>query len=333
MKILVTGGAGFIGSNLAYRLLDLGGDVLVVDDLSTGSFENIDPRSGFRTLDILDDAFTQAVLDYQPDCIVHLAAQPSVVRSVAEPEFTHLVNAEGTRRVAQAAKACGAERVIFASTAAVYGMPPEIPLRETSPTVPINPYGDSKLSGERILEEELRGSGTDFAILRFANVYGPRQSVVGEGGVVAAFCDTLARGEVPFIEGDGGQIRDFIFVGDVVTALVSAIGGEIVFAQEQGTPAAGIYNICTGDPTSIKALAGLMRGITLFAGEYGTAPAREGDIRESVLDGSKALEVFEFSPAVELEDGLALTWKWFAAKHGVSLPGTQVDIPEEIQGF
>ena len=333
MKILVTGGAGFIGSNLAYRLLDLDGDVLVIDDLSSGAFENVDPRSGFRTLDIMDDAFEQAVLDYQPDCIVHLAAQSSVVRSTDDPERTHAVNVEGTRRVAAAARACGAERVVFASTAAVYGAPESVPLSETSPTIPINVYGQSKLDAERVLEAELRGSGVDFAILRFANVYGPRQSAAGEGGVVAIFCDTLARRGVPIIEGDGSQVRDFIFVGDVVTALVSAIGGEMEFAQEPGMPAAGIYNICTGEPTSIAAFAGLMRGITLFPGQYGSAPAREGDIRESVLDGTKARQVFEFAPEVELEDGLALTWKWFATKHGVSLPGTQVDLPEEFQGF
>jgi len=333
MRILVTGGAGFIGSNLVYRLLDLGGDVLAIDDLSTGTFENVDPRSGFRTLDILDPAFDQAVADYQPDCIVHLAAEASVVRSTENPDHAEAVNVEGTRRVARAAKACGAERVVFSSTAAVYGVPAELPLRETSPTAPINQYGASKLEAERVLAEELRGSGVDFAILRFANAYGPRQLAAGEGGVVAAFCDTLARGEAPFIEGDGSQVRDFIFVGDIVSALVSAIGGEIEFAQEASVPAAGVYNISTGEPTSIKGLAGLMRGITLFRGAYGEAPAREGDIPESVLDGTKAREMFEFTPEVELEAGLALTWKWFATKHGVTLPGTEIDLPDGLDGF
>lgn len=324
MKIMVTGGAGFIGSNLVYRLLDLGGEVLVIDNLRTGYFENLDPRAGFRHMDVTDPFFEQACIDFQPDVIVHLAALVFVAESFEKPELARSINVDGTRAVVRAAKACGAERVIFSSTAAVYGIPAETPLTETSPVGPVSPYGETKLEAERIIEEELRGSGVDFAIFRFGNVFGPRQSTEGEGGVVAMFCDALAKGEAPTINGDGEQVRDYIFVADLVTALVSGIGGEIEFAEDPATSAApGIYNISTGKGTSVNELAMELRVHAKFFRPFNHGPARPGDVSVSILSAEKAAATFEFVPEVPLERGLALTWMWFATKHGVDVVGTE----------
>lgn len=323
MKILVTGGAGFIGSNLVYRLLDLGGEVLIVDNLRTGFFENVDPRAGFRHIDILDPEFERACVEFAPDVIVHLAALVFVAESFEQPELAHQINVEGTRAVARAAKACGAERVVFASTAAVYDVSDQ-PVRESSPLNPISPYGKSKLEAEGVLERELRGSGVDFAIFRFANVYGPRQSTVGEGGVVAMFCEALATGHAPVILGTGEQVRDFIFVADIVTGLVSAIGGEIEFAQDPATdPQPGIYNLSTGIGTSVNEIAAALRFHAKFFRPFEYGPARLGDVDYAVLNPSKAAGVFEYATEVTFERGLALTWMWFATKHGVEIVGME----------
>lgn len=314
MRILVTGGAGFIGSNLIHHLLELGGDVLVVDNLSTGKVENLDPRAGFRKLDILDERFLNVCREFAPEVIVHLAAQPSVAESVRNPEHTFDVNVAGTRLVAEAARECGAERMVFASTAAVYGNPAELPLKEISPTAPINPYGESKLQAERCIEDTLRPAGVDFAIFRFSNVYGPRQDALGEGGVVSIFCSTLADKKTPVIYGDGKQVRDFIYVADLVNALTSAIGGDIQFSQDTNrAKAPGVYNISTGQPATIdEVLMNLRMGAEFYgAPEYG--PEREGDIRESILDPSKALEVFDWKANIGLDKGLEATWTWFLA--------------------
>lgn len=312
MKILVTGGAGFIGGNLLYQLIALGGDVYVIDDLSTGDPDNLDPRAKFRKMDICSDEFRAVCNSFKPEVIVHLAAQSSVVRSITDPEENNRINVEGTRNVVEAAIECGAKRLIFASTAAVYGNPVELPLREDSPLAPLNPYGQSKLEGEAIIEESLRDTDIDFAILRFANVYGPRQGGSGEGGVISIFCTALAEGGAPSIEGDGTQTRDFIFVSDVVQALISTIGGDITFkGNPEKQAAAGRYNIGTGKKVSIKEIAASLRMAAQFFGAYGKAPAREGDIRDSVLDSTRALETFEFEAAVELNTGLELSYNWF----------------------
>lgn len=311
MRILVTGGAGFIGTNLVHHLLDIGGDVLVVDNLSTGKTENLDPRAGFRKLDIREDAFLTAVDDYAPDVVVHLAAQPSVGRSVEFPEETFDINLTGTDRVIDATLSSGASRLVFASTAAVYGNPEELPLRETSHIHPINPYGESKLAAEGLIDERLRGTDTDFCIFRFANVYGPRQDTIGEGGVVSIFCDLLASGEKPMIHGDGQQVRDFIYVADIVSALVSAIGGDIEFKQSVDCPAPGRYNISTGEPVTVEQLLNALRPYAEFYGMPQYGPPREGDIRESILSPAKARETFEWVAQVPLDRGLEATWNWF----------------------
>lgn len=312
MRVIVTGGAGFIGSNLVHALLAGRHDVLIIDDLSTGSVANVDPRAGFRKLDILDDALPALFAEFAPDAVVHLAAQASVVVSQRDPERDRAVNAEGTRRIAVAARAAGAKRVISASSAAVYGEPETLPLPETARTEPLSPYGHSKLEAESLLAGELEGSATDFASFRFANVYGPRQDAEGEGGVVAIFCARLAAGETPVIFGDGAQTRDFIFVGDVVAAIIRAIGFEGSLGQ--GDALHGAYNIGTGTATSVSELLMALRTSAKYFGPAENGPAREGDIAHSRLSPDRARETFGFSSQVDLGTGIAMTWNWFSAK-------------------
>ena len=316
MRILVTGGAGFIGSTLVYQLVVLGGEVLVVDNLSTGSFSNVDPRAEFRKIDVTSPEFLEVAREFNPDVIVHLAAQASVANSVDDPDETFRVNVGGTRNVVEAVKACPAcERLVFASTAAVYGDPDRLPIREEDAKKPINPYGQSKLDAEKIIDEELRPLGKDFAILRFANVYGPRQGLAGEGGVISAFAQALARDEVPFIEGDGKQTRDFIYVSDIVFGLISVIGGDIDFVGDPETEDdPGRYNLSTGTSTSIQEVRASFRMAAQFFGKYGQRPAREGDIVDSVLDFSRARSKFEFLPDVDFNTGVEATYEWFKAE-------------------
>lgn len=309
MRVLVTGGAGFIGSNLVWSLIGAGHEVHVVDDLSSGSLENLHPAAMSRTLDITDSRFADAVCEVAPEAIVHLAAQTSVPVSVREPERDRRINVEGTRAVARAAKTCGVRKLLSASSAAVYGEPAEIPLRETALKRPMNPYGSSKLEAERVLAEELRGSGIDFASLRFSNVYGPRQDWRGEGGVVALFAAAMTSGRAPVVLGTGAQTRDFIYVGDVVGAILAALESPDPLAGEGDDGPA--YNISTGTETSIDMLVAHLRAATRYGGPVERGPEREGDIGRSALDPSKAREVFGWVARVPLETGLAMTAKWF----------------------
>lgn len=308
MRVLVTGGAGFIGSNLVHALVGSGDAAGVIDDLSTGSAGNLHPAAWFRHLDILDPAFADAVAEFGPEAVVHLAAQPSVQESIKDPARTHAVNVEGTRVVARAALAAGARMVLSASSAAVYGESAVLPLPETAAKGPANPYGTSKLEAETALTEELRGR-TDFANLRFSNVFGPRQNWRGEGGVVAIFAAQMAAGDEPVIFGDGAQTRDFIYVGDVVSAIVAALDSESPLAGEgRDGPA---YNISTGAEVSVEELALKIRPLAGYTGSIAHAEERPGDIERSALDAAKARETFDWTASVPLDVGLTATLRWF----------------------
>jgi UDP-glucose 4-epimerase len=310
MRVLVTGGAGFIGGALVHALLGGGGEVMVVDDLSTGSIDNLHPAAGFRTIDVTGPGLANVVIGYGPEVVVHFAAQVSVAASIADPDFDWRVNVEGTRAVAAAAVAAGARRVLFASSAAVYGEPQELPLTEESPTEPAVPYGRSKLAAEGVLAEVLRPAGVDFACLRFANVYGPRQRAEGEGGVVAEFGSRMARGVTPTIFGSGTQTRDFIFVADIVSACAAAAAFEGTLAQPGANGPA--YNISTGRATSVNALGEGLRVAMRYPGEIARGQAREGDVAASVLSPRKAADTFGWKAAVDLQAGLGATAAWFS---------------------
>lgn len=311
MRVLVTGGAGFIGSNLVFALLAGGHEVLVIDDLSSGAAANLDPRAAFRKLDILEPECSASIADFAPERVVHLAAQASVTVSLEDPERDWAVNVEGTRAIARAARAAGAGRMVSASSAAVYGEPETLPLPETARKEPLSPYGHSKLAAEKALADELAGSATDFASFRFSNVYGPRQDAAGEGGVVAIFCDRMARKEPPVIFGDGMQTRDFIYVGDVVAAILGALHADGPLALDG--PDGAAYNVSTGERTSVLQLMMSVRVASGYFGPDERAESREGDILHSALDPGKAHRVIGWAAAVELDTGIAMTWRWFAS--------------------
>lgn len=313
MRIIVTGGAGFIGSNLVRRLLAEGHEAGVIDDLSTGRRDNLPEGVWSREMDILDPSLPSVLAEFGPDGVVHLAAQASVPESLRDPDRDWTVNAEGTRLVAAAARDCGARRVISASSAAVYGEPRavDLPLKETASKAPVNPYGRSKLAAEGALEAELCGTATDFASVRFSNVYGPRQDGVGEGGVVAIFCTKAAAGEPPVIFGDGEQTRDFIFVGDVVDALLAALESQQPLGIAGNGSDGASYNISTGGEVSVNRLFEGVRQASGGALAALRAPAREGDVERSSLDPSKAGAMLGWKARRSLEEGLSATWDWF----------------------
>ena len=304
MIALVTGGAGFIGSNIVDALIERGEEVVVVDDLSTGRRANLDGAlargAALHELDVCDaDALQALFAEVRPELVFHLAAQIDVRRSVADPAADARVNVEGTINVLAAAQASGARRVVYSATGgAVYGEAQQVPTPEDAPAQPLAPYGQGKLAGEGYLALFTRLHGLSTVSLRYANVYGPRQDPLGEGGVIAIFCGCFAEGRTPTIYGDGEQTRDYVYVGDVVAANLRAaelgVGGSI--------------NIGTGLETSVLDLVEAFRGLDggeAFAPVH--APARQGEVLRSCLDASRARELLGWAPQVGLADGLQRT--------------------------
>ncbi|RME25381.1 MAG: NAD-dependent epimerase/dehydratase family protein [Deltaproteobacteria bacterium] len=301
-RILVTGGAGFIGSHVAERFVAGNYQVDVVDDLSTGHRENLPEGVQFFEMDIRSADFARLVLERKPEIITHLAAQIDVRRSVAEPVFDADINVLGTIGLLQAAKMAGTRKVVFASTGgAIYGEQESFPADEAHPCRPESPYGLSKLCAEHYLDWFHRYGGPEFVALRLANVYGPRQDPHGEAGVVAIFCGLLLQGKVPTINGDGEQTRDYVYVGDVARA----------FELAAKIPAHGVFNIGTGVETSVNDLARLLAGLTGFGGEFHHGPARPGEQRRSCINPAKAERELGWKPRVGLENGLAETVDFF----------------------
>ena len=295
MRAVVTGGAGFIGSHVVDALLARGDEVHVVDNLATGKRERVPSEAALHERDIREPL--RPLFDrIRPNVVTHLAAQADVGTSVAQPEVDAQVNVLGTRNVLEAARPHGAQ-VIFSSTGgAIYGEC-ERPAREDDPRGPVSPYGTSKLAAEEYLATWNRLYGTRHVALRFANVYGPRQLPKLEGGVVSIFIDRLRGGEGVTIYGDGEQTRDFVYVGDVVAAVVAAIG-------QQG----GTFNIGTGTETSVNELFEACRRIAGSEMQAEHAPAKPGDALRSVLDVSRAERELGWRPRTALAEGLELTW-------------------------
>ena len=304
MKILVTGGAGFIASHLVDALVDRGDDVLIVDDLSTGDRRNLNGEARFFELDIRSPAAAELIRAERPQAISHHAAQMSVSRSVTDPVFDADVNVMGSLNVTLAAIETGS-RFVFASTGgALYGDAGVRPTPETAPAWPVSPYGISKLSFEHYLYGFHRTRGLSYTALRYANVYGPRQNPHGEAGVVAIFCEGLLGKRDFKINGAGTDTRDYVHVDDVVRANLLALDST----------ACDHFNVGTGrqaDTNTIYRLIAERMGKPLDA-EHG--PDRPGDLKASALDSAKISLALGWKPRVSLEDGVAGTVDWFLAQ-------------------
>ena len=307
MNILVTGGAGFIGSHLVRHLLAKGENVTALDNLSTGLAENLPPEAKLVEMDILDADLPKVVAAGAFDAIVHLAAQTMVDTSIKNPLLDTRENLLGTVQVLEAARAANVKRVIFASTAAVYGDVKEddLPVREAQPTEPMSFYGLSKLSVEKYLEMYRKIYGMEYVVLRFANVYGERQGDGGEGGVISIFAKAVAEGRDITIYGDGEQTRDFVYAGDIAEGILAALRTEEVNAA---------YNLSTQTETSLRELVSLLaeiRGREIVP-KYGAE--REGDIYKSMLSNSRARRGLDWQPATTLAEGLRRTYEYFCGK-------------------
>ena len=306
MKALVTGGAGFIGSNLVDALLESGAAVTVVDDLSTGRRQNLDDAiagaAKLVELDIRDGkALTALAVAERPEAIFHLAAQIDVRKSTADPAFDASINVGGTANVLEASRVAGTRRAVFVSTGgAIYGEGEgkPLPLGEDAPVEPFSAYGTSKHAGEGYLALYERLYGLSTVSLRLGNVYGPRQDPLGEAGVIAIFCGRLLAGERPTVFGDGKQTRDYIYVGDVVAAMLAAAGSETT----------GAINVGTGIETDVLELADRLRALDGGAGfEPEFAPPRTGEVQRISIDPARAERELGWRAEVALERGLELT--------------------------
>lgn len=302
MKLLVTGGAGFIGSHLVDRLVQEGHEVVVVDNLATGKRRNINRSARFYKVDIQSWRLERIFRNERPSVVMHLAAQMDVRKSVEDPMFDAEVNILGTLNVLRQSVKHGVRKVVFSSSGgAIYGEQNSFPAAESHGTHPLSPYGLSKLCGEQYLSYYQRVSGLQVVSLRYANVYGPRQDPEGEAGVVAIFIRKLLNNEQAVINGNGRQTRDFVFVDDVVEANLAVMGQETQ----------GIYNVGTGVETSIN---DLFRMLIQHAGSTSKemhGPAKKGEQARSAIDSTKLRQEVSWEPRTNLDEGLGRTVEYF----------------------
>lgn len=302
MKIVVTGGAGFIASHIVDAYVHRGHEVSIIDDFSTGQSRNLNPTAKLFDLDIADPQAAQLIREIKPDVLNHHAAQMDVRRSVADPGFDARINVIGFINLLEGCKDAGVRKVIFSSSGgAVYGDREPIPATEEHETLPLSPYGVSKLTGELYLGYYHMAFGLPYVALRYANVYGPRQSTQGEAGVVAIFIDHLLADKPPVINGDGKQTRDYVFVGDVVAANVAALDAGHV----------GAVNIGTGKETDVVTICKLLRDGVGSVVEAMHGPAKLGEQRRSCLEISLAQKVLGWKPEVNLQEGLERTIAYY----------------------
>ena len=297
-KVVVTGGAGFIGSHVVEECLNQGYHVSVIDNLSTGNYENIAGLPiDFYLVDITDPTVMNLITSLEPDYVIHLAAQVSVAQSVQNLLFDEKVNVTGSLHVIKGAVAAGAKRIVFSSSAAVYGNPLALPVTTEHPTFPESPYGLTKLTVENYLKMFYKLYGLSYSILRFSNVYGPRQDARGEGGVISIFADLMCQNKQPIIYGDGEQTRDFIYVKDVASAVAQSmiIDGNIC------------VNISTETSISIRQLYHTMKALMGIELNPVYEPERPGDIRESILANKATKALLNWQPNTDLYKGLENT--------------------------
>ena len=303
MKIVVTGGAGFIASHIVDAYLRQGHEVHVIDDFSTGRKLNLNPNAVLHQFNVADAEAAKVIQKIQPDVLNHHAAQMDVRHSVEDPLFDARVNILGFLNLLEACKKAGTDRVIFASSGgAIYGDEEPIPADEDHPKKPMSPYGVSKMTGELYLAYYSMAFGMRYVALRYANVYGPRQSTKGEAGVVAIFISQLLAGKPPTINGDGKQTRDYVFVGDVVRANVAALETNHV----------GGINIGTGRETDVVTLYGMLRQRAHSKLEAVHGPAKTGEQMRSSLETSLALGALNWRPEISLEEGLTQTIDYYS---------------------
>jgi len=302
LKVLVTGGAGFIGSHVADRLLADGHEVVILDDLSTGHVEHLPGRARFYQMDVHSPWLDELFKIERPEAVVHHAAQASVRRSVEDPVFDASVNVLGTAALLQASVHHGVRRFLFASTGgAIYGDTDLVPTPEDVPAIPVSPYGASKLAAEVYLRTFHALHSLSYAALRYANVYGPRQDPHGEAGVVAIFSQRLLRRDKARINGDGKQTRDFVYVDDVADANARALTSDAV----------GAFNVGTGIETDINRIFALLKRLTGSNQPEEHGPLLVGEQRRSVIDPRKIEKVMGWRAQTSLEAGLSATVQYF----------------------
>jgi UDP-glucose 4-epimerase len=307
MRILVTGGAGFIASHMVDAFVAAGHQVSVIDDLSSGRRENLNPQARFYQLDVQDAGVADVFRREQPEVLCHHAAQIDVRRSVADPVFDARVNLLGLLNLMEHGRQNGLKRVLFASTGgAIYGEQETFPAAETHKLAPLSPYGIAKLASERYLFFYQMSYGIPYAALRYANVYGPRQNPHGEAGVVAIFAEKLLRGEQPIINGDGTQTRDYVYVGDLVRANLAALQSDFT----------GAVNLGTGIESDVNVLFRHLRTLCGSTAPERHGPAKPGEQRRSVIDNTLAQRVLGWRPEVNFENGLRQTVAFFRERVG-----------------
>jgi UDP-glucose 4-epimerase len=297
MKVLVTGGAGFIGSHVVDALVRQGYQVVVVDNLSTGRPENINPAATFYQADISNSELEEIFEKERPELINHQAAQTVIQKSMEDPVFDAKQNILGSLNLVLQCLRFGVKKIIYASSVGVYGEPKYLPLDENHPVNPISYYGISKHTAEHYLHLAHLQHMLSYVVLRYPNVYGPRQSPEGEAGVVAIFTRQMLRGERPTIFGKGDKTRDYVHVSDVVTANLLAMEGD----------GNGVYNLGTGVETSDQEMFNLLAELTGYQGKPRYAPVREGEIYKICLDSSKAQKELDWQPQFLLREGLSET--------------------------
>jgi UDP-glucose 4-epimerase len=302
-KALITGGAGFIGSHVAELLLEKGYEVVIVDNLSNGSIRNLDNRAKFYRADILSDAVDTIFSAEKPDFVFHLAAQISISKSLREPMFDANNNILGSINIMEACVRHGVKKLIFSSTGgALYGDPKHIPCDEQTEILPLSPYGVAKSSVEQYLSYYHRVHGLNYVALRYSNVYGPRQDPFGEAGVIAIFSKKLLKKEVPVINGDGAQTRDFVYVGDVANANLLAAEKDITGIS---------INIATAKETSITEIFEKIEHSIKSGVKPKHSPGIKGEIRKTSLDYSLAKRLLSWKPETDIDEGIKRTVEFF----------------------
>jgi UDP-glucose 4-epimerase len=313
LKVLVTGGAGFVGSHVCDRLARDGHELVILDDLSTGQVARVHSSARFYQMELDSPWLDELFAIERPDAVVHHAAQASVRRSVADPVFDARVNVLGTIALLQASVHHGVKRFVFASTGgAIYGEASVVPTPEDFPAAPVSPYGASKLAAEVMLAAFRVMSGLSSVVLRYANVYGPRQDPHGEAGVVAIFSQQLLARAEAVISGDGEQTRDFVYVADVAEANALALGSSTV----------GVFNVGTGQETSINEIFRLLRELTGSQQPDRHGPLRPGEQRRSAVDATRIGRELGWRPTTALREGLEKTVAYFRAEIEASRPGS-----------